>query len=402
MASVSKTGRTWRVRWLQGGRSGAWQSERFGNRETAEAFARLVAEAGNAWPEGWVKGRGRVGDVITGLPKAGADPRATQTVAEWCLAFHRGRPVDSVTPETRKRLIRHVELYVAPHRLGSLPLHAVVADDVRGWLADLAADGYSYKSLRNWRGELATPLRAATEAGLIVRYPMGKDVPVPITKSGRPAYFAKPWECADLITAAPDVHGGKLVIRTLLATGLRWGELRALRARSVSTDAFGITLEIFTARKHSPDGEHRFAEPKTRAGKRTIAVADDLGAELWTLARGKRPADLLFDLPADGTFWRQVWHPATVGAGLDEVWTDPATGKSYGMRQHDCRHTHASDLLARGATLFDVSRRLGHETQEITANLYGHMASDNGRLRGVLNGTATPEPSPVLRLVAGS
>ena len=40
---------------------------------------------------------------------------------------------------------------------------------------------------------------------------------------------------------------------------------------------------------------------------------------------------------------------------------------------HAFRHTHAALLLAQGVQLYTVSRRLGHASIAITADLYGHL-----------------------------
>jgi hypothetical protein len=66
-------GSSYVVRWRLGGtRTGPRQTETFGagsdeqNRARAEGFVKMVAAAGEDWPDGWVKGQGFVqarGDV---------------------------------------------------------------------------------------------------------------------------------------------------------------------------------------------------------------------------------------------------------------------------------------------------------------------------------------------------
>jgi integrase len=53
---------------------------------------------------------------------------------------------------------------------------------------------------------------------------------------------------------------------------------------------------------------------------------------------------------------------------------------------HSLRHTHASNLLANGADVVYVQRRLGHKNVEVTLNIYAHiteMMSD--RNKNILN-----------------
>ncbi|MGI5142189.1 MULTISPECIES: hypothetical protein [unclassified Streptomyces] len=42
----------YQVRWLQGGRGGDWEGEKFGDEESAEQFKRLVDAHGQQWPPG--------------------------------------------------------------------------------------------------------------------------------------------------------------------------------------------------------------------------------------------------------------------------------------------------------------------------------------------------------------
>lgn len=39
---------------------------------------------------------------------------------------------------------------------------------------------------------------------------------------------------------------------------------------------------------------------------------------------------------------------------------------------HALRHTHATELLAKGLPLLEISKRLGHSKPTHTLNLYGH------------------------------
>jgi len=75
--------------------------------------------------------------------------------------------------------------------------------------------------------------------------------------------------------------------------------------------------------------------------------------------RLRTPGEFMF--PMDERNWRsRVWHPALRRAGLRAV------------RIHDARHTHASLLIAAGADVVAVSRRLGHSNPAITLSTYSH------------------------------
>jgi integrase len=44
------------------------------------------------------------------------------------------------------------------------------------------------------------------------------------------------------------------------------------------------------------------------------------------------------------------------------------------IRLHDLRHTSASIGLASGESLLEVSRRLGHSSITVTADIYSHLS----------------------------
>jgi integrase len=53
------------------------------------------------------------------------------------------------------------------------------------------------------------------------------------------------------------------------------------------------------------------------------------------------------------------------------------------IRFHDLRHTHATMLLSRGASLKAVSQRLGHSRVETTLRVYAHvLPTDEATLAG--------------------
>lgn len=47
--------------------------------------------------------------------------------------------------------------------------------------------------------------------------------------------------------------------------------------------------------------------------------------------------------------------------------------KGVGIRVHDLRHSHASQLLKAGVPVKVVSERLGHATAGITLDVYSHV-----------------------------
>lgn len=181
--------------------------------------------------------------------------------------------------------------------------------------------------------------------------------------------FATMAELAALADAVPDRYRA-LVLGAGLG-GLRQGELFALRWNDIDLGAASIAVRRKRLRLAS--GEVIEDDPKSRAGRRTIALPAVLVAELEChRARYGADANGYVFTSEEGTplersnFRQRVWLPAARAAGLG------------GMRFHDLRHS-AGTLAARtGATTKELMARLGHASPR-AAMIYQHAADDRDR-----------------------
>ncbi|MBV8551266.1 MAG: site-specific integrase [Acidobacteriaceae bacterium] len=136
-------------------------------------------------------------------------------------------------------------------------------------------------------------------------------------------------------------------------------------------------------------GGARFKSPKTKRARRTIALPQILVAALQEhLNRQQRnresfgndypPHDLVI-LLADGTPWPPDRFTDAYVAFTRRIGAE-------GIRFHDLRHTHASELLRRGMPIKTVSQRLGHKDASVTLNVYAHvMSGDDERAADVVD-----------------
>jgi integrase len=172
-------------------------------------------------------------------------------------------------------------------------------------------------------------------------------------------------------TSADDRHRALWV--TALATGLRQGELLALRWEDVDLDEGRLRVRHSLA---NVGGSLVLQEPKTDRSRRSIALPD----VVVTALRGHRTRQLKDRLVA-GSRWVDSGHvfptmcgtphhAATITRAFQEA-LDRA-GLPH-VRFHDLRHSAATFLLAQGMTLEDVKVQLGHSTIVLTSNTYGHV-----------------------------
>jgi integrase len=166
------------------------------------------------------------------------------------------------------------------------------------------------------------------------------------------------------------------IVLTALGTGMRRGELLALRWQDIDLDRAHARVE--RSLEQTKAGL-RFKSPKTKCGRRTIALPDYVVTELrahWktqqeqrlALGMGKSPPESLVFATFDG----RTRSPDA----LTKEWRTIAESMKLNVSFHGLRHTHASQLIASGLDVLTISRRLGHGSPSITLSVYGHLFSN--------------------------
>jgi integrase len=161
------------------------------------------------------------------------------------------------------------------------------------------------------------------------------------------------------------------IVSLALATGMRRGELLALRWQDVDLGAGAVKVE--QSLEHTKAQGYRFKTPKTKYSRRTVSLPsstvdmlrDHRLAQLelrMALGMGKPPDDALVFCRLDG----QPLPPNH----LTHRWCQAVKSK---WKFHALRHTHASALIAAGLDVVRVSRRLGHSSPTITLRTYAHL-----------------------------
>jgi len=153
---------------------------------------------------------------------------------------------------------------------------------------------------------------------------------------------------------------------TLAFTGLRFGELAALKVRRF--DAARKRLNIVES-VTEVGSELVWTMPKTHQ-TRSVPVPAQLAVMLTEKCFGNPPDALIFTSPPGKTArlnnWRKnVFDPACKAAGLE------------GLRPHDLRHTAASLAIQSGANVKVVQQMLGHASAAMTLDVYAGLFGDD-------------------------
>jgi integrase len=254
-----------------------------------------------------------------------------------------------------------------------VPLSSVSHAAVTEWVTRLSASGLAGSTVRQCHRVLSLIL------ALAVRDKRLSSNPAEGVKLPRAVKSDKQFLSADQVAQLADEAGKtlktgsdvkqaqqrRLIVLTLAYTGLRFGELAALRVRRV--DLMRRRLEVAES-VTEVNGLAVFGTPKTHQ-RRSVPVPRFLVDDLATLLAGKGPEDLVFTAPHGGVlrlmgFRRRVFDRATKLAGLP------------GLTPHELRHTAASLAIRSGANVKDVQRMLGHASAAMTLDVYAGLFED--------------------------
>jgi integrase len=186
---------------------------------------------------------------------------------------------------------------------------------------------------------------------------------VDMPAAGRRVVDAYTEDEAKRLLASLDQH--ELLITTALMTGLRQGEILALRWRDVEGDMVNVSHTLH------PGGV--LGEPKTESSRRTLK----LPPAVMVLLRSHKAAQAAQRLKA-GRRWHDLDFVFAKASGqpyaartIQKAWKEIAAQAGIPHKPfHALRHTFATVLLSRGVEVVVVSKALGHSSISITADVY--------------------------------
>lgn len=359
MASISKTpAGTWRARYRDGN-----------GREHAKVFRRKVD--GQQWLDQTTTA------VQTGNYVSPALGKVTLGVFGPQYLDAQAHLKASTATRYRSLWVQHIAPTWAAVRLCDVSYADVVA-----WISLLQRKGLSGSSVRQAHRVLSMVLDLAVKDG---RMPRNHAHGVKLPRAAKPAKrFLTHRQVAELADAAGP---GRLPILLLAYTGLRWGEVAALRVGSVDLLLRRLQLSEATTEL----GGHLVSGTPKNHQARSVPLAGLLIDALAQAMAGKSKTDLVFTAPEGGqlrlsNFRSRIFDPAVKAAGLDGI-----TPKSL-------RDAAASLAVSSGANVKVVQRMLGHASAAMTLDVYSGLFDDD--LDGVADRMSAAALAADLRPIA--
>lgn len=188
-------------------------------------------------------------------------------------------------------------------------------------------------------------------------------------------------QCMQLVSTARNTNLDCLITFTL-ATALRRGELLGLRWSDI--DLTEKTVKVQRTASYLPDkqtGKWRYVEttPKSKAGKRTIPLADFALVALKAHKIKQLEQRLIAGLSwkdNDLVFPGQTGKHIPISTLQDQFKKIVVRSGVPDIRIHELRHSSATMLLKMGVDMKIIQKILGHSNYATTANIYGHVLID--------------------------
>jgi integrase len=295
--------------------------------------------------------------------KAPSQSSFREVAAGWLAAAAdgavRNRSGDRYKPSVLRGYEQALRARVVPE-FGGARLSDITRADLQDLADRLLGAGLDPSTIRNTFLPVRAIFRRAVARGEVALNPTtGLELPA---VRGRRDRVASAAEAARLVAALPE--GERALWATAFYTGLRLGELRALRWADVDF-ADGV---IHVRRAWDPrEGE---ITPKSRAGTRDVPIPSALRSHLAAhRLAASRAAGLVFGRSPSDPF-----NPATVNARARAAWAAAALDP---IGLHEARHSYASLMIAAGVNAKALSTYMGHSSVTITYDRYGHLMPGN-------------------------
>ena len=242
----------------------------------------------------------------------------------------------------------------------------VHSSDIRAWVQGLAKAGAKPATIENALSVLRQILEMAVDDRRIPRNPCtGVKVP---RRQHRPRGYLTHQQVELL---AEEVGDYATVVRFLAYTGLRWGEMAALRVESFDMLRRRVHIRQAVA---EVGGRLVWSTPKSHE-RRSVPFPAFLAESLAALMAGKQRDDLVFTSPGGAVVRVSTWRPRVFKPAVKRLVNKNPEFPT--VTPHDLRHTAASLAISAGANVKAVQTMLGHASAVLTLDTYADLFPDD-------------------------
>ena len=241
--------------------------------------------------------------------------------------------------------------------LGSKQMSKIKVPDILKWQNEIL--GYQFKETysRSINNQLVAIFNHAERYYELQNNPLKKTIAIGAKHPDSMKFWTK--EEFDKFIAVVDDESARLHYTVLFYTGLRVGELIAVRLKNINFERGNI--EVVASAQYE-NSHYIFTKPKTKKSERIVTIPQFLTKMIQDHVKGYFFIDL-----EEQVF---MTNKNRLSRGIVK-YSEIARVKR--IRVHDLRHSHASLLIEQGIQPNIVQDRLGHEKIETTLRTYSHL-----------------------------
>jgi integrase len=263
----------------------------------------------------------------------------------------------NLAPKTRDRYEQIVRAHIKP-RWDKVPLGKVTHGELQRWIAGIDAAPATVRKVHQVMSQL---LAYAVADDRLAKNPAER-LSLPRVRQAEKRFLTHQ-QVAEMAEAVGPEY--RLVVLFLAYTGLRWGEMAALRVNRLDF----LRRRALIAESVTPIRGVMTFGPTKGHERREVPLPTFLLEELAAHVRGKAADDPVFIGERGGVMRSQTFQRAAL--------TEAAAALGVpGFHPHELRHSAASLAIASGADVKVVQQMLGHKSAVMTLDQYGHLFGD--------------------------
>lgn len=272
-----------------------------------------------------------------------------------------------ITTFERAKLV--IKNHILPE-FGTREVNSIKTYDIQQFLSSKTSSGLSPSSVKIIKNTLSKIFQTALDWDLIKANPMQRVKGPTIEKSEKEIWTS---EEAKVFLEHCDQLRWKVAFNLALQTGMRRGEILALKWKNVNLDL--RTVKVKESLAYVKGQGLIFTSPKTTNSIREIVISPslvellkELKNEQDEMKRRMGPLYGKYNLVISTADGKPV-HPRNFARTFDRIITKAGVKK---VSIHGLRHTNATLLMKQGINPKIVSERLGHANVGFTLDIYSH------------------------------
>ena len=290
----------------------------------------------------------------------------TTYIDQWLTTYK----ATTVKPATYDRLLTSVRA-LEGFSIAEMPIGEITSVHIQQYVNELAGKGYGLSTIKKQMRIVTAPLKQASALHIIPADP-GVGIRLPSRYN-----VAKPEKIVEAYTAEEQTallnvissgrRKGYFAIMLMIETGLRVGEVLALRWRDVQLARKRIHVRNTVVRLANKKQSFVQDSVKSESSRRTIPLTPE-AISILEQQYARRTGEWVFTNDDGERLSYEALRYQTSKA-CDEA------GIEF-RGEHVFRHTFATNCYHKGIDVKILSRLLGHADVNITYNLYIHLYGD--------------------------